>query len=750
MPSRGLKDDMRPDELTDEQDAPDQLTPLNPLVFDLEEEKQDELVAIIMEDYRNALEARNKTDWGTDVAGKGIDFDTKYASLVALYEGQDVQRPEDWMCGRSLKVAQAIVEMLVSRLFPAIWNEDTIRWRPVEYTDKKRVDDVNKIMHWVFVVWMKVRLQVLDMVRGTVSMGTIFTEPYWSVTKRDLGDTQQEPEINPETGEPVLDPSTGEPSYIEAKMLRVDEKPALKQYSVMDVLTQPGATDIQKEPVITRENFYYHELEQEQREGIVVNVTDKLKDAVDKTIVTKFGEEMEKAEKIQDMNAKRRSSVVECIIWRGPFDVNEDGFPEEITVRVALKEEIFLQGFATSSISRKGVRPLVQTNFLNRMYKLLGIGVLEQVKPLAEEIDAVFRQIQDANTLGIMRWGFYDPNSDYNPEEHVAKPRAMYPVTNPSQNVFFPDMNVPIERLIAAVQLLMEFVERLTAASSVVMGKEGKFAGGSGTATRTQAIVSSADARFNLPAMNIRDGIAEVLTQIFDLCFLNMPEGLEKRILGENHEPIFESTEAIKEAFYTQMDAYLEPNASFGDVNTQREIASILYDKFVLGGNPLVIGSMDRLYHATANVFKSFGEEPKEWIGPSPVSKETSDPHEEHTIIREGRVISPDPQENHLEHILVHTQMLQNPEIVTWPKEAVQLLTVHIEEHKAMMIQIMQFQQQGGDKSGGQGQEGGGADSKAEGSEGAAGKPGASGSAKPAEDTSANQTQGTTLGAGAF
>jgi len=741
--ARSLKDELRPEELTEEPEEVGAGTPLNPLLFDLDETRQEALIQVIMEDYRNAKESREQTDWGTDVAGKGIDFDTKYASLVALYEGNDVQRPEDWMCGRSLKVAQSIVEMLVSRLFPAIWNEDTIRWKPVEYTDKKRTDDVNKIMKWVLTVWMKIRIDVLDLVRGVIAYGTIFTEPYWMVNKKDLGDTQEEPEIGPD-GQPVMNQETGEAQYIEAKVLRVDERPAIKHYSVVDVLTQPGATDIQKEPVITRKNFYYYELEQEQAEGICQNVTDKLKDSIDKIIITKFGQELEKAEKIQDLNAKRRSSVVECLIWRGPFDVNEDGFPEEVTVRVAVKDEIFLQGFATSAISRKGERPLVQTNFLNRMFKLLGIGVLEQVKPLAEEIDAVFRQIQDANTLGIMRWGFYDPNSDYDPEEHVAKPRAMYPVTNPSQNVFFPDMNIPIERLLAAIQTLMEFVERLTAASSVVMGKEGKFAGGSGTATRTQAIVSSADARFNIPAMNIRDGLAAIITQIFDLCFLNMPEGLEKRILGENHEQIFESGQAIKEAFYTQMDSYLEPNAAFGDINTMRELATILYDKFVLGGNPLVVGSMDRLYHATAEVFRAYGEEPKEWIGPAPVSKETNDPFEEHTIIREGRVISPDPQENHLEHILVHMQMLQNPEIVTWPKEAVQVLTQHIEEHKNMMIQIMQFQAQQG---GAGGQEGGGNGKKATGSEGAAGKPGASGSAAPAQDTSANQTQGSTLGA---
>lgn len=745
MPGRGLKDELRPDELTVDP-VVGANTPLNPLVFNLSEEKQDALVQIIMEDYRNALEAREKTDWGTDIAGKGIDFDTKYASLIALYEGNDVRRPEDWMCGRSLRVAQSIVEMLVSRIFPAVWNEDSIRWKPVEYTDKKRTDDVNKIMRWVLEVWVKIRLDILSLVRGTICYGTIFTEPYWMVNKKDLGDIQRDPDIDPATGQQAVNPETGELLYVESKLLKVDERPAIKHYSVMDILTQPGATDIQKEPIIKRQNYYYYELEQEQAEGIVVNVTDRLKDSIDKTIITKFGQELEKAEKIQDVSAKRRSAVVECITWYGPFDVNEDGFPEEVAVRVALKEEIFLQGFAISTISRKGIRPLVQTNFLNRMFKLLGVGVLEQVKPLAEEVDAVFRQIQDANTLGIMRWGFYDPNSDYDPEEHVAKPRAMYPVTNPSQNVFFPDMNVPIERLLAAIQLLMDFVERLTAASSVVMGKEGKFAGGSGTATRTQAIVNSADARFNIPAMNIRDGITGILNQIFDLCFLNMPEGLEKRILGEDHEPIFESGQAIKEAFYTQMDSYLAPDSSFGDVNTMRELATILYDKFVLGGNPLVIGSMERLYHATAEVFRAYGEEPKEWIGAAPISKETSDPIEEHTIIREGRVISPDPQENHLEHMLVHTNMLNNPEIVTWPKEAVQVLTQHIAEHQNMMLQVMQFQQQGG-AGGGKSKDGGGNSKKAASSEGAAGKPGASGSAAPAKDTSANQTQGTTLSA---
>jgi len=740
MVNRAIKNEQEVGEV----EQPQNLVDINPLLLKLTPEQEEELVQIIMEDYRNALEARQQTSWGTDTNGKGIDFDTKYADLVKLYEGDDVTRPEAWMCGRSLKIAQAIVEMLVARIFPAVWNEDTIRWKPVEFTDKKRTQAANDIMRWVFVVWMKVRKDILETVRGCISLGTIFTEPYWYVKKRDLGETRQQ-EVVDETGAPVMD-DMGQPMTIEARMLSVDEKPAIKNIPLTKILTQPGCTDIQKEPIIKLEDFYYHELEQEQREGIVVNVDEKLKDKVTTAIITKFGSELEKAEKIASLNAKRRNTLVECLMWYGPYDANGDGFPEEVAVRVAIKDEIYLQGYPISAISRRGKRPIVQTNFINRMFKLLGIGVLEQVKPLAEEIDACFRQLQDANTLGIMKWGFYDPNSDYNPDEHVAKPRAMYPVTNPSQNVYFPDMSVPIERLIMAIRLVMEFIERLTAASSYIMGKESNIVGGSGTATRTQAIMGSAEARFNLPGMNIRDGIAEILTHIFDICHMNMPEGLEKRILGEDNEPIFETSEDVKAAFMTEMDSYLEPNAAFGDVTTMRELATVLYDKFVMGGNPLVVGAVDKLYHATANVFKAYGENPKEWIGPPPVTKETQDPVEEHTIIREGRVISPDPQENHLEHIIVHTDALQSPEILTWPKEAVMVLQQHIEEHKRMMTLLMQFQGQG--KTGGteNGANTGGEAGAAARPAATRGEQGLQGNANPAASAVEQQTQGTTLG----
>lgn len=738
----GLRADGGTAESVEETGASDETNLYNPILLQLDVETQELLAKIVLEDFRNSSQAREKTEWATDKFGSGVDFDTKYAGLIALYEGEDEIRPERWMCGRSLKIAQAIVEMLVARLTPSVWNEEIVRWKPVEPTDRKRVEDVNKIMFWVTNVWMKMEKDVQDIVRSAVMLGTTFVETYWEVKKKDLDQVEQTPVVD-EMGQPMQDPNTGSPMIIEQKLLRVMEKPAIRLIPVLKLYTQPGQTDIQKEPIIKQEDFYFHELEDMAREGLMMNVTDKLKTCVDKTIISKFGEELSKAERIADMSAKRRAHLVESLIWYGNYDADKDGFAEELCVTVSLKDEVFLRAFKVAKISRKGTRPIRKINFIDRLHKLLGIGVLEQVRPLAEEIDAVFRQIQDANTLSILRWGFYDPNSDYSPDEHVAKPRAMYPVTNPTQNVFFPDMQIPTERLLNAIRLVLEFVERLTAASSYVMGKEGNFSGGSGTATKTAAIVSASEQRFALPVSNLRRGLAEVLTDIFDLCALNMPGGLEKRILGEGSEQIFETGDDIKAAFAQEMDAYLLPNASFGDMGTEREIAMMLYDKFVIGANPFVVGNPQKLYHATARVFKAFRENPMEWIGAPASEKTTNDPVEEMTIMRQGQVVHAEPQENHLEHLVVHNAQLEGPDILLWGKDQIQLLRLHIQEHTQMMALIMKFQQGGG---GGQDAAGGGKAASGRGAGATESESGLQGSAGAASGAAPNQTQGTTLG----
>lgn len=673
----------------------EQPIPLDGLLLNLSAEQQAELVAIIKEDYRNAIEAREKRSWGKKSGGdgKGLTFDEKYAELIDLYEGADEERPEQWMCARSLKIAQAIIEMAVARLYPMVYNEDTIRWRPVRYTNKQHTQLVNRMMYWVITVWMKGSRDALLYIRNAAMLGSVFAEAWWKREQRDLDQTQQVPVMGPD-GMPMMD-AMGAPMVIEQRMMSVDEKPQIRIIPVSKVLLQPGATNIEDDSVIIIEDYKYRDLSSMQKQGLAQNVTDDLKEDIDSRIVTEFGLSLEKAEDVADFNAKRRNMPIECLRWMGKYDANGDGFDEEIVALITNKDEVFLRAHMLSKISKTGKRTLIHKNFLDRIGdKMLGMGLLEQVKPLAEEIDACFRQMTDANTMSVMRWGFYDPNSDYDPDEHVAKPRAMYPVSNPQQNVYFPDIQIPIERLLNAIKLVTEFIERLTAASSYVMGKESEVVGGSGTATRTQAIMSSADTRFNLPATNLRSGLAELYTDVFNLLAMNAPEGLEEKILGAQHEKVFSDDVTMQDALALEMECYLAPAADLGDSNTRRQLASMLYDKLLLGMNPLIVSDPNRVWFTTANYLRAYGEDPQEWIGKPASLKPTNDPMEEHTMMRDGRYTPVEPQENHMEHIQVHTEELKGPNVLLWPPERIKMLQQHIQEHMQMMQRMMMMASQ--------------------------------------------------------
>ena len=118
-------------------------------------------------------------------------------------------------------------------------------------------------------------------------------------------------------------------------------------------------------------------------------------------------------------------------------------------------------------------------------------------------------------------------------------------------------------------------------------------------------------------------------------------------------------------------------------------------------------------------------------------------------MIREGMIIHAEPQENHLEHLLVHNQLLNSPDILLWPKELIEFLRAHIAEHEQMMQLILQFQgaQQKGGDLGQQGDQAGGGQAAPGGAASpTSGKSGIQSSANPADSAARNQTQGTTLG----
>lgn len=659
----------------------------------LSEDQQKEVVDIVIQDYESAIDAREQKDWGGN-DGEELTWDEKYGALSRLYEDQKAARPEKWMSNRSLRIAMAIVEMMFAKLFPAVWNPENMRWCLVEFTDKEKAERITKLMKWVVTVKMRLANVVKSGVKYCIKFGNAIFKDRWVVEYRDKGEVQQKALVD-EMGQPILD-EMGQPQVMSERILTVDERCEVELVKLDKLLIQPGQIDIQKEPIIHILDLYYSDLELAEINGQMMNIQVIVKPEVDNRIISEMDKSIAEAEKISRCNVKRRVYPMEVLEWYGPYDANGDGFPEECMIWIDKKTKTFLGGKPLYEINKRTKRPFTKMGLLERELAFYWIGILEQVKPLADELDASMNQLIDANTLSIMRWGFYDPTGDYEPETHVAKPRSMYPVRNPNQNVYFPDIQIPIERLLNAIRLIMEFIERLTAASSYVMGKESEIVGGSGTATRTQAIVGAAQERYAIPVDNIRQSLAELLTNI--LCQYQFHReslrGLETRILGEKGEVIFKPGELADESINSEMDAYILASSSMGDKNVELEIANWIYQNLMT--NPLIMSSMERVYKVTEKMLKAMGEEAEYFLGKKPYTKPSDDPADEHTMMRGGTEVHPMPQEQHVYHLMQHTQKLQDPEMITWLPEAVALLQAHIKETEIMFSAIIQMMQKGG------------------------------------------------------
>ena len=688
--ARELKDGLNPPAPTPTEEV---RLPRPTIQLQLSEEMEKALVDTVLEDWDSSKLARLEHHYGTSSKGSKIAFDDWIKSLHDLYSGERIAKEIPWkFCSnRSLRIASAILDMLHARLFPMVVNEDLVRWRPGDLTDVPKVDRINKLMNWW--IWIRSSLKnFFDIwVKQTIAYGDSLTESSWKINYIDRGFTEETPIVG-EDGNPLTNPD-GTPAISRSRRIDRIESTTSHIYPKEKVWLQKGSMDIHKEPVIVEEDFFYRELEQGEAEGQFVNVTNLLKDRMKYEIGVAENLPPEEVEKLSSL--KLRNKPVKLLRWFGNFDADGDGFAEDVRIIVNPEHKLFLGGMSLFNITKSGRRPLNLTKFDNRIdrpFDSEGEGILEKVKELAEEIDAIFNQMTDANTLSVMRPGFYDPAGDVDAPVITLAPNKMTPVSDPARNVYFPDFQIPTERLMLAIRMVLEFIERLTAASSYIMGKESEIVGGSGTATRTQAIVQSAEIRFTAPAQRLRDGAARLLRDHLDLLQLNIPQGLETRILGEDMKPVFSEGELSIEGISGECDAFILPDPAMGSKETERELSSMLYS--VLLQNIIVGTDPVKIYKITADLLIAHGKKPEEYLGPEPIQDVIDQPEDENTLIIQGdfEQVKAEIVENHLQHIKVHTDLLMSPTLAALPPhllaEVQQFTQQHIQQHQ-QMLQVM-------------------------------------------------------------
>ena len=429
-------------------------------------------VEMVIADFDAAKSARDTREYGWSAKGDKLTFDNWLTELKRLYYGHREPKTIPWrFCSnRSLMIAMAIVETLHARLFPAVYNEDLTRWRPTEYVDEEKVERITKFMFW----WIRVRVKMREFfdrwVRSCLGFGSILTTTSWDIHILDKG------RVTPPQLQPLPDGSLHViPSE---KELERHETSRSDIIPVEDVFLQPGATDIQRDTVIVKRRYLYRDLEDMEREGKLVNVSIASEPNVltlksHLVVPEPLGADLSPQQLEELKDVKRRNTPVECLEWWSGIDLDQDTFPEQVRLLINPEYRIYLGGVELKHLSARGMRPIDLTMLMPRLDEpqgLMGMGILEQVKEHAMEIDAIFNQMTDANTLSVMRPGFYDPSGDVDAPALNLYPNRLTPVSNPTQSVFFPEINIPTERLILAIRLVLEFIERLTGASAFIFG----------------------------------------------------------------------------------------------------------------------------------------------------------------------------------------------------------------------------------------------------------------------------------------
>jgi hypothetical protein len=646
------------------------------------------LLDTVLDDYERAKSDKEKVDYGTTSKGEKLNFKEWYKRIIDMYNGNRIPKDVPWkFCSnRSIRIATSVVDLIHARLFPSVWNEDLTRWRAMASVYVPKTERISKFMDWWVRVWSPMRPFFDFWTKHTASIGDSLTETYWDV---EVNHTTEELDVLGPDGQPVGAGKTKVPKQIKV------EKTKSRVIPKDSVFFLKHSRDIQKDPVIIREEVPFRILEELELSGAIINL-DELRT---KIIVPGIPENADPSERERLRRIKIRNIPVEVVREYMHYDVDGVGTPESVRVWVSPEHRVYLGGIRMRDVTKSGKRPLDLTkydNYLQRPDDLEGEGVLTKVRELAEEVDAIFNQMTDANTLGVLRPFFYDPSGDVDAPAIKLGPNKGMPVTDPNRNVYFPPLDIPTERLINAIRLTLEFIERLTAASEYVMGRESGTVGGSGTATRTQAIVQSAEIRFSLPSERLRFGASRIVQQHLDIIQLNIPIGMEEKVLGEKGEKIFSDGELSAQGINGEFTAFQLADPSMGSKETERQLMGMMYS--ILMQNVLVGTDPVKIYTVTADFLKAYGRDPERYLGPAPMTDDVTDPEDENTLMLNGdfsRVI-PQMAENHLFHIHKHLEFAKSPHFLELQQTAPELTNqimeynkLHVEQHFAMLQQMM-------------------------------------------------------------
>ena len=574
--------------------------------FQLTPEKKTLITRTIIEMMRESEASR--TEW----LATRVECIKQYEGIK---EPSDIPWPDH--SNISTMVTTVACDLLHAKLFPMVWNPGSITWEGREGENDQAIADANQVvMGWATTVDMAIQDKIDDLchllvVDGTIAVKLIWKPYYKWITRRVPREVTADAIIE---GKLKYDVKY---EYVRDERCVLDIRPIEKVYIPFHSDTTVPRWEDEAEYIIDERWYSLAELREMQMDGIIDDMVDlnTLSAAMD-TLPDFSGTEQARATAEGSTPTtpgdivRKESRKLKCLEGYIKYDINGDGRREQCVFLVVVEPEMYLSGKALHNVSRIGRRPWLIRPFLRRPGRAYGKSIPELVRHLHNLLDALQNQRIDAGNKVIAQPGFYRPASGTSPRRLKIGPGTLFPLDNPSQDVYFPQMSMSgITWSGQEEKFVLDLIERLTYLTPAMLGRE---TASRPTARGTLAVIQQGESKFGLTGRRVQNIFMTLLTDIRQKYEENMPPEKWERIMGKKRLMDWPSPEYMAGMYECKMQ--LDMTAI--DVEGQRTLAAMMYQTMAM--DPLVTQNPAFMWEVRADFLRSLRKEPEKYIGPKP------------------------------------------------------------------------------------------------------------------------------------
>ena len=452
--------------------------------------------------------------------------------------------------------------------------------------------------------------------------GTSLLKIIWRREKRKRKVVRATEEIDEQTGQPVPDPKDPTKPKMTTEVITIEETVyddvELIPVEVRDFLILPSyATDINKSSVAHKLKLDEFDLiAMTKGEGAVL-----WRDAVDEILPTLDDGEDQMPLDIQGTSTYENNGEITIsgtdgsspgtirqkkgpwIIWEIYSDsysidkkLGSNGEPEDWVLYVDSQTQTLLGCVAYKYWhGRKPFVPLAPMPRLNRFY---GFSVVERLRYLQEELNALHNQRLDNIDRALGAPMYKTEGANVKTKDMSWKPNSMFEVGSKEDIGFLQAPPVPIEAQ-TEENALQSYAQSLTGLSAPMTGGTNT---GRRTAKEVQQASASAGVRLDLMAARIREGMKEAFFQIHHLKLQYGPNEMSTSVATPNGTPEKLQISKVKLA----QDYDLSIAGMGGPIDKQGRQQSMLFLYSLLMKNPLIMQDPIKIFAVTRMLLEEY------------------------------------------------------------------------------------------------------------------------------------------------